>query len=212
MTKLHEGQMVLTHGAPLAPKGKARNAVIMLHGRGASAYDILSLSTYLDQERTAFMAPQAANSAWYPQRFIEPVTQNEPWLSSALGVIAGLVQQANDAGIPTERIFLLGFSQGACLSLEFAARHPAQYGGVFGLSGALIENGDVPREYAGSLHGTPVFLGCSDVDFHIPLARVNRSAEVLQALGGVVTKRIYPGLGHSVNEDEIEFIRNSLKS
>ena len=209
MNNLHTGQMVLTHGAPL---DKAHNAVIMLHGRGASAYDILSLSTYLDQERTAFLAPQAANSAWYPQRFIEPVEMNEPWLSSALGVIAGLVQQANDAGIPTERVFLLGFSQGACLSLEFVARHPAHYGGVFGLSGALIENGDAPREYVGSLQGTPIFLGCSDVDFHIPLARVNRSAEVLQALGAAVTKRIYPGLGHSVNEDEIEFIREALKA
>ncbi|NJM42126.1 MAG: phospholipase [Anaerolineae bacterium] len=201
--------MVLTNGAPL---DKAHNAVIMLHGRGASAYDILSLSTYLDQEHTAFLAPQAANSAWYPHRFIEPVEQNAPWLSSALGVVGGLVQQANAAGLPTERVFVLGFSQGACLSLEFVARHPAKYGGVFALSGALIENGDKPRDYAGSLQGTPVFLGCSDADFHIPLARVERSAEVMTTLGAAVTKRIYPNMGHSVNEDEIAFVKDALKA
>ena len=200
--------MVLTHGAPT---DKARNAVIMLHGRGASAYDILSLSTYLDQEHTAFLAPQAADRAWYPQRFLEPVAKNEPWLSSALKVIDGLFTQLNDAGIVRHKVALLGFSQGACLALEYAARNSGHYGGVFGLSGALIENGDVPREYLGSLHGTPVFLGCSDVDFHIPLERVNRSAEVLQAMGGVVTKRIYPGMEHSVNEDEIECVREIMK-
>jgi predicted esterase len=143
---------------------------------------------------------------------LEPVEKNEPWLSSALGVVAGLVQQANAAGISNERVFLLGFSQGACLALEFAARHPAHYGGAFALSGALIENGDRPRDYAGSLHSTPAFLGCSDVDFHIPLARVERSAEVLQALGATVTKRIYPNMGHNVNEDEIEFVREVLKA
>jgi predicted esterase len=209
MTNPHHNQPVLTNGAPI---NKARNAVLMLHGRGASAYDILALSKYLDQEHTAFLAPQAANSVWYPHRFLEPVEKNEPWLSSALGLVARLVQQAHAAGITSERVFLLGFSQGACLALEFAARHPAHYGGAFALSGALIENGDRPRDYAGSLHGTLAFLGCSDVDFHIPLARVERSAEVLQALGATVTKRIYPNMGHNVNEDEIEFVREALKT
>ena len=208
MSKLHEGQMVLTNGVPL---DKAHKAIIMLHGRGASAYDILSLSTYLDQEHIAYLAPQAANSEWYPQRFIEPVEKNEPWLTSALQVVDGLVTQIISAGLQRNQVALLGFSQGACLALEYAARNAGHYAGVFGLSGALIENGDQPREYLGSLYGTPVFLGCSDVDMHIPLARVNRSAEVLKALGATVTERIYPSMGHNVSEDEIEFIRETLK-
>ena len=207
--KLHAGQIVLNNGQPL---DKAHSAMIMLHGRGAGAYDILSLSQYLSQERTAFLAPQAAGSVWYPNRFLEPVATNEPWLTSALTVIEGLVKQVADAGIPAERTLLLGFSQGACLALEFAARHPQRYGGVFALSGALIENGDQERDYEGSLAGTPVFLGCSDVDFHIPLERVQRSALVMKALGAEVTPRIYPGMGHTVNEDEIEFVNEALKA
>ena len=199
--------MVLTNGAPL---DKARKAVIMLHGRGASAYDILSLSTYLDQEHIAYLAPQAANSEWYPHRFIEPVEKNEPGLTSALQVIDGLMNQVTNAGLQRNQVALLGFSQGACLALEYAVRNAGHYAGVFGLSGALIENGDQPRDYPGSLHGTPVFLGCSDVDVHIPLVRVNRSAEVLRAMGADVTERIYPGMGHNVSEDEIEFIRATL--
>ena len=209
----HAGRPVLNNGQPL---DKARNAMIMLHSRGAGAYDILSLSQYLSQERTAFLAPQAANNTWYPNRFIEPVETNEPWLSSALSVIEGVLKQVADAGIPAERTLLLGFSQGACLALEFAARsagrHPQRYGGVFALSGALIENGDQQREYAGSLAGTPVFLGCSDVDFHIPVERVYRSGEVMKALGAEVTQRIYPGMGHTVNEDEIEWVNEAVKA
>lgn len=208
MNKLHQGQPLFAAGADLA---KARAAMIMLHGRGASAQDILTLSSEFDQTDIAYLAPQAADAQWYPNRFIAPLASNEPWFSSAISRLEALLAQVNAAGIPSERIFLLGFSQGACLALEFTARHPQRYGGVFGLSGALIENGDQPRDYTGSLVGTPVFLGCSDVDFHIPLARVQRSTQLFQQLGAAVTERIYPGLGHTVSLDEIRFIQQALQ-
>lgn len=185
--------------------------MILLHGRGATAEDILGLAQEFDVPATAFIAPQAANATWYPNRFIAPVASNEPWLTSALDVVDGLVNQLLAAGLPASRIFLLGFSQGGCLALEYAARHPQRYGGVIGLSAALIENGDQPRTYAGSLEGTPVFLGCSDADFHIPAARVDRSAQLLRALGGDVDQRIYPGLGHTVNRDELDAVQQLLK-
>jgi predicted esterase len=183
----------------------------MLHGRGASAEDILSLAHEFDITDVACFAPQAANYAWYPQRFIAPVAQNEPYLSSALQLVGDLVAQIEAAGIGAERIILLGFSQGACLALEYAARHPRRYGAVVALSGALIEEGDRPRNYAGSLAGTPVFVGCSDVDFHIPLARVQRSGTILQELGAAVDMRIYPGMGHTVNHDEIGAVEGLIQ-
>jgi len=209
MNNLHQGQPVLTGGTPLAT---SRAALVLLHGRGASAEDILSLAAVLKVADVAYLAPQAAGSQWYPNRFIAPIASNEPWFSSAIEVIAGLLEQLRAAAIPTERTFLLGFSQGACLALEFAARHPQRYGGIFGLSGALIENGDQPRTYTGSLAETPVFLGCSDVDFHIPLARVQRSTQLFQDLGAAVTERIYPGMGHSVNQDEVNFIQATIQT
>jgi predicted esterase len=184
--------------------------MIMLHGRGASAQDILALVPEWRASEVAFLAPQAANNTWYPNRFIAPIASNEPWLTSALQIVAGLLDQVSAAGIPGGRTMLLGFSQGACLALEFAARFPRRYGGVIGLSGALIENGDRPRAYTGDLAGTPVFLGCSDVDFHIPAGRLDRSAEVLTSLGAAVTKRIYPGMGHTINADEIAFVQEML--
>jgi phospholipase/carboxylesterase len=203
---MHEQQPILHHGAALA---QARAAMIMIHGRGASAEDILSLSAEFAQPDVAYLAPQAAGHTWYPNRFIAPVATNEPHLGSALATLDALV--AHVAGsVPHERVLLLGFSQGACLALEYAARHPRRYGGVIALSGALIENGDQPRDYSGALAGTPVFLGCSDVDAHIPLTRVRRSTQVLQALGATVTERIYPGMGHTVNADELTFVRELL--
>jgi predicted esterase len=208
MQNPHSAQPVLAAGAPLEA---ARAAVIMIHGRGASAHDILTLAPELDLGDLAFLAPQAAQNAWYPQRFIAPVEQNEPWLTAALDLIGALIDHVKAAGLPTERIALLGFSQGACLALEYAARNPQRYGGLFGLSGALIENGDRPRAYAGSLETTSVFLGCSDVDFHIPLERVQRSTELLRGLQAAVTERIYPGMGHTVNADEIAHVRAVLE-
>jgi predicted esterase len=207
MDKLHQGQPLLTAGTLLE---EANVAMVLLHGRGASAKDILTLADELNALGVAYLAPQAAGHQWYPNRFLAPVASNEPWLTSALNVLLDLQSEINRVGIPSERIAWLGFSQGACLALEFAARHPQRYGGVFGLSGALIENGDQVREYVGSLAKTPVFLGCSDVDFHIPLARVQRSTHLLQQLGAQVTQRIYPGMGHTVNQDELGFVQATL--
>lgn len=198
---IHQDQPVRANGAPL---DRARAAVIMLHGRGASAEDILSLAAAMPGLDVAYLAPQAAGHTWYPNRFIAPAASNEPHLSSALATIDGLVRDLATRGVPGERVALLGFSQGACLALEYVARHPRRYGGVIALSGALIENGDQPRTYAGALDGTPVFLGCSDVDAHIPIARVQRSDEVLRGLGAEVMTRIYPSMGHTVNQDEID--------
>jgi phospholipase/carboxylesterase len=205
----HRGQSVFTTGARLE---EARAAMVMLHGRGASAQDILSLANELEQPGYAFLAPQAAGNTWYPNRFTVPTDQNEPWLSSALDVIGELMSFVAISGTPPERTMLLGFSQGACLALEFAARNARRYGGVIGLSGALIGPHDAPRNYTGSLDGTPVFLGCSDTDFHIPRERVDQAAETLRALGGEVTERIYPNMDHTVNRDEIDFVANMMKT
>ncbi len=204
---LHTGQPLLRRGAAPA---QARAAVIMVHGRGASADDILGLADELGVPEVAYLAPQAAGGAWYPNRFVAPVASNEPWLGSALAVLGELLGQLATAGLPPERTLLLGFSQGACLALEYGARNPLRYGGLVGLSGALIESGDQPRAYTGDLAGTPVFLGCSDVDAHIPRGRVERSATLLQGLGATVDARIYPGMGHAVNQDELAAVRALL--
>lgn len=206
-TDPHRDQPLLTAGAPL---NQARAAMILIHGRGARADNILEITRELPQAGLAFLAPQAAGNVWYPNRFIAPLADNEPWLSSALARVESVLAQVTQAGIPPERTLLLGFSQGACLTLEFAARHAQHYGGVVGLSGGLIGPEGTPRTYPGSLAGTPVFLGCSDVDFHIPKELVNEAAEVLQRLGGNVTKRLYPNHDHSINQDEIEFVQAML--
>jgi phospholipase/carboxylesterase len=203
----HRSQPVHVAGEPLQSAGAA---MILMHGRGASAEDILTLVPELNQAGFAYLAPQAAGYTWYPYSFLAPLSNNEPWLSSALSVIASLLNTIAEVGIPPERTILLGFSQGACLSLEFAARNARHYGGLAGLSGGLIGPDGTPRDYQGSLEGTPVFLGCSDVDFHIPKQRVQQSAEVLRRLSGDVTMRLYPGMGHMVNEDEIQFVRGMM--
>jgi len=205
----HQGQPVLTAGEPL---DKAKAAMIMVHGRGASAEDILSLTPELNQPGFAYLAPQAAGYAWYPNSFLAPIASNEPGLSSGLAVIASLLEKLAEAGIPPERTILLGFSQGACLSLEFAARNARRYGGLAGLSGGLIGPDGTPRDYPGSLDGTPVFLGCSDVDPHVPKKRVELSAEVLQRLGGNVTTRLYTRMGHTVNRDEIRQVQDIMSA
>jgi phospholipase/carboxylesterase len=204
----HQGQPLLTAGEALE---KARAAMIMIHGRGASAEDILELAAELKQPGFVFLAPQASGHAWYPNSFLAPIESNEPGLSSGLAVIAALLERLAEAGVPVERTMLLGFSQGACLMLEFAARNARQYGGVVGLSGGLIGPDGTPRDYAGSLAGTPVFLGCSDIDPHIPKERVEESAEVLRRLGGDVMARLYPRMGHMVNRDELRFVQGMME-
>ena len=205
----HQGQPTLIRGERLS---QARAAMLMVHGRGATAEDILSLAGELNQPGFAYLAPQAAGNTWYPNRFLVPLDENEPWLSSALSFVGDIYSQIINAGLPPERVMLLGFSQGACLTLEFSARNARRYGGIVGLSGALIGPDDAPRDYKGSLEATPVFLGCSDVDFHVPKERVDQTAEVLRRLGGEVTKRLYPNMDHSVNLDEINFVRGMMQS
>jgi len=206
---LHQGQPVQMRAE--AP-GRARAAMLMLHGRGARAEDILSLADQLAQPGFSYFAPHAAGNTWYPKRFLEPLQDNEPWLSSALELVSDTFTGILNFGFRPERIMILGFSQGACLTLEFAARNARRYGGVAGLTGALIGPDDLPRDYPGSLAGTPVFLGCSDVDFHVAKERVEATAEILRNLGGSVTRRLYPNMEHTVNQDELEFVRGMMQS
>lgn len=207
MSGLHQGQPVLTTGVPL---DKAGAAMILVHGRGADARSILELAAEFDQPAMAYLAPQAAGFTWYPNRFLAPIASNEPYLSSALQAVGDVLRQVEQAGIPAEKTVLLGFSQGACLALEYAARHARRYGGLVGFSGGLIGPPGTTFEYDGSLDGTPVFLGCSDVDFHIPVERVHETAAALRRLSGDVTERIYPNMGHTINQDEIDFVRGML--
>ena len=177
--------------------------MLLVHGRGATAEDILSFAGELAQPGFAYLAPQAPGYTWYPNSFLAPLASNEPHLSNALATLDALVERILAAGIPVERVLLLGFSQGACLMLEYAARHARRYGGLIGFSGGLIGPDGTPREYAGNFDGTPIFLGCSDIDPHVPKARVDLTAEVLRRMGAAVTERIYPGMGHTVNRDEL---------
>lgn len=193
-------QRVLTAGRELA---EARLAAILVHGRGGSAEGMLELASAFAVDDAAWIAPQADGGQWYPHSFLAPVESNEPWLSASLDLLGRLVARCGAGGLPPERIALVGFSQGACLASEFAARNALRYGGLVVLSGGLIGPPGTPRDYAGSLDGTPVFLGCSDVDPHIPVARVHETARVLAAMGADVDERIYPGLGHTVVDDEI---------
>jgi len=196
---------IATAGAPL---GRAKAAMVLLHGRGAAAESMLSLAEIFGQRDVAYLAPQAPGRTWYPYSFMAPIEQNEPYLSRSLAAVGDLVTGLSDFGL--ERTILLGFSQGGCLALEFAARNTQRYGGVVGLSAGLIGPENVPRIYGGSLARTPVFLGCSDIDAHIPLGRVRESTKILSALGGNVVERIYPGMGHTINDDEIGHIRSML--
>lgn len=200
----HGDQPVRTAGEGLE---SARAAMILVHGRGGAAEDILSLSALLLDSGFAYLAPQARGGSWYPNSFMAPLESNQPHLSSALKKIGSLLEELAQAGIPAERVILLGFSQGACLVTEFAARRPRRYGGVVGLSGGLIGPPGAPRSLTGSLQGTPVLLGCSDVDPFIPLERVKETDRALRELEAAVTLRIYPGLGHSIHPEEIELTR-----
>jgi len=200
----HRNQPVLQRGRPLE---SAAGAVILVHGRGASAEDILGLAEAFGQPELAYLAPDATGGTWYPRPFLAPIADNEPWLSSALQVLAGLVERAVRAGIPTRRVAVAGFSQGACLATEFVARNAARYGGLIGFTGGLIGPPGTRFHYPGDLAGTPVFLGAGDPDPHVPWARVEESASVLSGLGADVTLRRYPGLPHTIDRDEIDEAR-----
>jgi len=197
----HLDQPLYGAGAAL---DRAAAVMILLHGRGATAADILSLSAHLTHPGLAFLAPQAENYTWYPNRFIATLAENEPYLSSALALIDRIVKQIEARGIPAEGIFLGGFSQGACLACEYVIRHPRRYGGLLAFSGGYIGPLGEPRQPRGDLGGMPAFLGCSDPDPHIPLARVEETSALLRQMGAQVTEKIYPNLGHTINEDEIK--------
>ena len=184
----------------------AQAAMILVHGRGATAQSILQMGQQVGREGVASLAPQAARNTWYPNPFTAPVESNEPGRSSGLQAVADAVSRTEDADIPAEKIVILGFSQGACLASEFVARNPRRYGGVVALSGGLIGQSIDVEDYEGDLEGTPVFFGCSDVDPHIPVERVHVTAEVLEGLGADVEKRIYEGMGHGVNADEMAWV------
>ena len=203
----HQNQPVRNAGISLS---QARGAMVMLHGRGATAESILTLVPALGITDFAYLAPQAGGNSWWPQSFLAPISQNEPGISSAMQAVEDVLARVEEGGVPADRTVLLGFSQGACLAAEFAARRARRYGGVAGLSGGLIGPNGTPRDYPDSLDATPVFLGCSDVDSHIPAERVRLSAEVLERLGGKVTMRLYPGMGHTINEDELDVVRTMM--
>ncbi len=203
----HSDQPVAQAGAPL---GEGQAAMIMIHGRNAGPHDILGLYRALDRQGFTYLAPAARNNAWYPNSFMAERESNQPGISSGLSMISALVDDVVQAGVPRERIMLLGFSQGACLTSEFAYRHPARYGGVIAYSGGLIGPPETRWEILGSVEGTPVFLGCSDRDPHIPEDRVHDTARIFEAMGARVTERIYPEMGHLVNDDEIAFTQELM--
>lgn len=208
--KPHAGQPILRAGA--APDA-AQAAMIMIHGRNAAPPNILELAPVLDRPEFMYVAPAAAGGTWYPFSFMAPREKNEPGISSGLSVIEALVNDLIASGFPPNRIMLLGFSQGACLTSEFAIRHPRRYGGVMALSGGLIgPPGTTWDDVTTSLDGTPVFLGCSDVDSHIPAERVLESEAVFRRLGASVTRKLYPGMGHTVIPDEISHVQRVMDS
>ena len=203
----HGGLPVVHAGAPL---GYAPGAVVMVHGRGASPANILDLAPRLARPNLTYLAPTAAERTWYPFSFMSEIGKNEPRLSSALRAIGAVVEQVEAAGVPHSKIILLGFSQGACLSCEFAIRHASRLGGVVAFSGGAIGPPGTEWHYRGRFERMPVFLGCSDIDAHIPEPRVSETAALFTRMGADVTKRIYPGMGHLVNDDEIAYAQRLL--
>ena len=193
-----------------APRESAKAAVILLHGRGATPESMLPLAQAFGRDDILYLLPRAAGNTWYPNSFLAPIEANEPWLSSALSVVGALVSRLEGDGFAAERIGIAGFSQGACLTSEFAARNARRYGLLAALTGGVIGPPGTPRNYSGLLDGTPVFLGCSDIDFHVPLERVHETRDVFTALGAKVDMRIYPRMGHTVNDDEVQAVTAML--
>lgn len=191
---------IITTGRELTPTGKV---LIMLHGRGASAGDILSLSSYLDVKDFTLIAPQATNHTWYPYSFLAPPSQNEPWLSSALALLKDLVDDLYSKGVPSHNIYFMGFSQGACLTLEFVTRNANRYGGIVAFTGGLVGDKIYSENYKGDFKDTPVFIGTSDPDPHVPVERVYATSNILKDMNASVTEKVYNNMGHTINEDEI---------
>lgn len=192
---------VITTGTPLA---EAEKVLIMIHGRGASAQDILGLAGHLDTKGFAFVAPQAANHTWYPHSFLAAPQDNEPYLSAALATLSEVVTSLEAQGIAKSNIYFLGFSQGACLAAEFTARNASKYGGIVLFTGGLIGDRLYTENYSGSFNGTPVFIGTSDPDFHVPVQRVHDTATQLKGMGASVTVKVYENMPHTISQDEIE--------
>ena len=192
---------IITAGKQL---DEADKVLIMIHGRGGTAEDILSLASHLSVDGFALLAPQATNHTWYPYSFMAPPERNEPWLSSAIDVLRETVADAERAGIPAENIYFMGFSQGACLTLEFVTRHAKRYGGVAAFTGGLIGDRIYPENYTGSFNGTPVFIGTSDPDMHVPVERVYATANIMRDMQADVTEKVYHNMGHTINQDEID--------
>lgn len=204
----HRDSPIVYRGAPL--KG-AVGAVILLHGRGGSAEDILSLAQEFDVPRVAYLAPEAAGNSWYPLSFLAPINENEPWLTSALRKVEATIRSAQDAGIPMERTVLCGFSQGACLATEYAARNPKRYGGLIAFTGGLIGPPEANLHRVGDLEKTPVFFGSGDPDPHVPWERVQRSAEIFAEMGASVTANRYEGRPHTITRQEMEFGKRLIR-
>jgi predicted esterase len=203
----HEGQPVVEAGVPL---GQAPAVVIMVHGRNAAPANILDLANRFERPNLTYLAPAASAGTWYPFSFMADIASNEPGISSGVGVLNGLVAKVERAGVPRSRIVLAGFSQGACLTAEFAIRHASRFGGVLIFTGGAIGPAETAWNSSGDFSGTPVFLGCSDRDAHVPESRARETADVFRSLGADVTLRIYPGMGHVVNDDEIAFAQGVL--
>lgn len=203
---MHQKQ-IITSGKELAD---AKKALILLHGRGATAEDILSLAPNLHVNDYALIAPQAANHTWYPYSFLVPPKQNEPWLTSALTLLIDVVNDINKAGIADENIYFLGFSQGACLTLEYVTRNARRWGGVVAFTGGLIGDRLYTENYRGDFEGTPVFIGTGDPDPHVPVERVRESAAVIRSMHASVTEKVYPGMGHTINHDELSKVNNLI--
>lgn len=204
----------MTHVSDIITAGRALDAaekvLIMVHGRGGSAEDILALAQHIRVDGYALLAPQATNHTWYPLSFMAPVTDNEPWLRSAIDVLSQTVQHAVDAGVKHRDIYFFGFSQGACLILEFLARHATRYGGAAAIIGGVIGAQIDQRPYQGDFQGMPIFLGTSNPDFHVPLERVQATADILNEMNAKVTLQIYDGFGHSIHPDQIDRINRLL--
>lgn len=198
---------IITAGKEISPAGKV---LIMLHGRGGSAEDIVSLANYLNVKDFALLAPQATNNTWYPYSFLAPPSDNEPWLSSALNLVKELVDEVMAKGVPTQNIYFASFSQGACLTLEFVARNAEKYGGVAAFTGGLIGDKIYSENYKGDFQNTPVFIGSSNPDPHIPVERVYATSNILKGMNAAVTEKLYVNMGHTINQDEVELVNKLL--